>query len=112
MSSYSAVTVSPSATRRLLPEVAVSEVKNTVPSKTPVSSFVSFMVILKPPLSESENTATVNVSITLSFVFSSGSTTVNVAEPPADAELVSKLASAMLKTIEADATTTEPSLYS
>jgi len=37
---------------------------------------------------------------------------VNVAEPPALAELVSQLASAILKTIEAEATITCESLYS
>ena len=37
VSEYSAVTVSPSETRRFEPEVASVEVKNTVPSNTPVS---------------------------------------------------------------------------
>ena len=112
LSEYSAVTVSPSETRRFEPEVASVEVKYTVPSNTPVSSSVSFMVSVKPPLSESENTATVNVSIMALFVFSSASVTVNTAEPPAEALLVSKPASAILNATEADATTTTLSVYS
>ena len=111
-STYSAVTVSPSETRRFEPEVASVEVKNTVPSNTPVFSSVSFRVSVKPPLSESENTATVNVSIISSLMFSSASTTVNTAEPPADAALLSKLASPIFQAIEAEATTTTLSLYS
>ena len=59
---------------------------------------------MKPPLSESENTAAVNVSIIALFVFSSASVTVNTAEPPAEALLVSKPASAILNATEADAT--------
>jgi len=70
------------------------------------------MVIVKPPLSESEYTATVNVSIISSLVFSSASTTVNTAEPPADAALLSKPASPIFQAIEAEATTTTLSLYS
>ena len=61
---------------------------------------------MKPPLSESENTAAVNVSIMELFVFSSASVTVNTAEPPAEALLVSKPASAILNATDADATTT------
>ena len=88
LSEYSAVTVSPSETRRFEPEVAASVVKNTVPSNTPVSSSVSDKVIWKPPLSESEYMSAVTVWITSPSVFSSGSETVNTAEPPEDAELV------------------------
>ena len=69
MSEYSAVTVSPSETRRFEPEVASVEVKNTDPSNVPVSSSVSVKVSVKPPLSESENTAAVIVSIIALFVF-------------------------------------------
>ena len=46
------------------------------------------------------------------FVFSSASVTVNTAEPPAEALLVSKPASAILNATEADATTTTLSVYS
>ena len=67
---------------------------------------------MKPPLSESEKTATVNASVIVLSRFSSESTTVNTALPPADATLLSKLASPICQTIEADATTTLPSLYS
>ena len=45
-------------------------------------------------------------------MFASASVNVNTAEPPADAELVSKLASPILNMIEADATTTTASVYS
>ena len=44
--------------------------------------------------------------------FSSWSTTVNVEDPPAETALLSKLASPIAQTIEAEATTTIPSLYS
>ena len=70
------------------------------------------MVSVKPPLSESEYIATVNASVIVLSRFSSASTTVNTELPPADATLLSKLASPIFQVIEAEATITLPSLYS
>ena len=57
------MTVSPSDTLSVNPEVAASSAKWTVASNTPVLSPVSETVAVKPPESESENTSTLNVSM-------------------------------------------------
>jgi len=58
LSSYSAVTVSPSATLSLCPEESLEVVKNTIPSKIPVASLVSVTVRSIPPASESDQAST------------------------------------------------------
>ena len=78
---YSAEMVSPSATRRRWPEDSSVVVKKTVPSNTPVASFVSVTVRSMPPESESEYTSTSKLSTASGSRFMSRSMTLTTPVP-------------------------------
>ena len=103
---------SPSETLNVCPLDASLVVKNTVPSNTPVDSFVSVTVNSIPPESESEYTSTLKFSTESALAFISGSVTVTTALD--DDRYASSLndTSPMFHLIRLDDTTVESSVYS